>query len=488
MKSAAKKSFLAVAAASLVIAIGAPAMAYADYLGFSDLDATHWAVKDGVVDWATENKVVNGAGGRWMPDATITRAETAMIIWNAAGNPKPDGPATFSDAAYLSWSSDAAAWCQQEGIFTGDGVTGAFDPWNPLTREQAAKVLMVREGGHEGAASVLAGFPDSGSVSGWARGCMAWAVENGVIKGAATESGRVLQPSRGCTRAEFTAMLMNLDENADQGGTGSGGNAGGGTTDQGGSGDGATTPDPKPDPEPTPDPEPETPAADPYDIGNGEWVLDGDNGTSTGLDGGYSREYLVDGKLYGHEPTFGLITNKTTGESLHCIGHRYSEDVADFKVVKTYDMEAQTIHVKATGINRYHGTLEIDLKFKQGSFVYTAAWCCPECNMPVNFYQPEGDESRPVLEAYLCSDKSHSGEGSHDCSLVCGKTYPGGLGHTLATKDQALAAGAYCSNPNCTMYGKKLEDLQSNPHQYDPNDPNMRGRLFFEHYEEQNKL
>lgn len=210
-------------ALSLAAAVVAPATAFASYLGFSDLSTSHWAVSSGVVDWSVENKVINGNNGKWMPDAQITRAEAAAVLYNAAGNPEPAKAPAFGDAGALSWAYDAVAWCAQEGIFTGNAATGNFDPWAPLTREQAAKVLMLREGGSEGAASTLDRFSDKDTVSSWARGVVAWAVENGVMNGVDTPSGRLVQGQRACTRAEFVAMLKNVeDPDTDQGGTGGG--------------------------------------------------------------------------------------------------------------------------------------------------------------------------------------------------------------------------------------------------------------------------
>ena len=51
----------------------------------------------------------------------------------------------------------------------------------------------------------LAAFPDGGEVSEWARGAVAWGVENGVLG----NNGEI-NPTDGCTRAEFVAMVKNV--------------------------------------------------------------------------------------------------------------------------------------------------------------------------------------------------------------------------------------------------------------------------------------
>lgn len=511
-----------VVTAALAAALAAPVAAQAAYLGFSDLDTSHWAVASGVVDWSVENKVINGANGRWLPDNTISRAEAAAVLHNAAGNPKASKAPAFTDAGSLSWAYDAVAWCAQEGIFTGNAATGNFDPWAPLTREQAAKVLMVREGGKAGSASSLDKFSDKSTVSSWATGPVAWAVEAGVINGVDTAQGRLVQGQRACTRAEFVAMLKNLEDDGagepgggggsttdpDQGGTGGGatdpepekpgegGGTGGGSTtdpdkptdpDQGGTGGGATDPETPGGGETT---DPETPAYDPYDIGNGDFVLDADNYTNSGLDGQDTVTFWAGGKYYA-KINIGYITNSKTGESLDCKGALTVSDAeADFSVVKTYDLDKQTIKVTATGINKYHGTLTITCTFKKYSIVHTGAFLCAECRDICNQYTPEGDTAKNTLTAFKCTDPEHGASGSCDCSLMVGKTYRDSMGDgtyrtcQLATLDQAVEAGLYCSNPKCSKYHQKLtaSEVYCNPHAQVPSDPTVGAQLFEDHY------
>lgn len=241
MKHPTRPIACAAVAASLIAAVAAPASALASYLGYSDLSTSHWAVIGGVVDWAEESGIVHGSNGKWRPDAIVTRAEAAAIIWNYHGNPAPKKPAAFADAGSLSWARDAVAWCSEQGIFTGDASTGNFNPWAPLTREQSAKVLCVMAGGRIPATVSFGGFRDFNSVSKWAWGVMGWAVENGIVTGVQKPDGAYLAGQSGCTRAEFATMLRRVEDkygapdkpaDPDQGGTGGGAT----TPDQGGSG------------------------------------------------------------------------------------------------------------------------------------------------------------------------------------------------------------------------------------------------------------
>lgn len=241
MKHPTRPIACAAVAASLIAAVAAPASALASYLGYSDLSTSHWAVIGGVVDWAEESGIVHGSNGKWRPDATVTRAEAAAIIWNYHGNPAPKKPAAFADAGSLSWARDAVAWCSEQGIFTGDASTGNFNPWAPLTREQSAKVLCVMVDGRIPATVSFGGFKDFNSVSKWAWGVMGWAVENGIVTGVQKPDGAYLAGQSGCTRAEFATMLRRVEDkygapdkpaDPDRGGTGGGAT----TPDQGGSG------------------------------------------------------------------------------------------------------------------------------------------------------------------------------------------------------------------------------------------------------------
>lgn len=198
------------AGATVAAATFAPAMAYADYKGYQDVAANHWAASSGVIDWADRNDIVNGfPDGSWGADKPIDRAQAAAILYNLAGNPPVTGSPQFSDADTLGWARTAATWAQQQGIFTGtehaDGRV-TFDPWSPLTREQAAKILCVLSGSKGANPAIVDQFPDGNSVSGWAKSVVAWAAKNGIMGNGGSLNGNSV-----CTRAEFVSMTRTTD-------------------------------------------------------------------------------------------------------------------------------------------------------------------------------------------------------------------------------------------------------------------------------------
>ncbi|MDN0055580.1 S-layer homology domain-containing protein [Collinsella ihumii] len=198
------------ASVTVAAAAFAPATAYAAYKNYYDVPADHWAATSGVIDWADRNGVVNGfPDGSWGADQPVNRAQAAAILYNLAGQPAVSGEPRFDDASELGWAKTAATWAQQQGIFSGtvhaDGRL-TFDPWDSLTREQAAKILCVLAGNRAGNTSVLNRYQDAGSVSEWAREVVAWAVQAGVMG-----NGGALNGNQPCTRSEFVSMTKMTD-------------------------------------------------------------------------------------------------------------------------------------------------------------------------------------------------------------------------------------------------------------------------------------
>lgn len=180
--------------------------------GFADVDQGQWYHE--AIDWAVSNKVLNGFDdtGLMMPDADLTRAQMAQILWNIEGNPVVDYLVTFGDVREDDWHHNAIAWAASEGIFEGyDDGSGLFGPDDALTREQAAAVLMrwtKANGGDVTARADLSGYPDAGGVSGWAVECVQWAVAVGIVSGVEQPDGTLLLDAQGTSSRAMAATLM----------------------------------------------------------------------------------------------------------------------------------------------------------------------------------------------------------------------------------------------------------------------------------------
>lgn len=158
--------------------------------------ADSWA-KDAIA-WAYENGYVNGTSGTtFNPDGSITRQQMWMILARLSGA----SPANMAEAR--EWAMDS-------------GVTDGTNGGNAMTRQQMVTFL-YRYGRLKGYALVgaedveeLDGFPDSGTVSGYAQVPLAWAVVNGIVSG--TSDG-TLNPGGGATRAQFAVILQRFYNN-----------------------------------------------------------------------------------------------------------------------------------------------------------------------------------------------------------------------------------------------------------------------------------
>ncbi|MFD2330935.1 S-layer homology domain-containing protein [Cohnella sp. GCM10020058] len=148
--------------------------------------------------------------GSFAPGAPVTRAElTAMIVRALGLQGTAETHTAFSDVDSGSWYAGAVTAAVQAGIAQGD-AGGRFRPDAPISRQEAAVMLMraMTTAGRSPAAgspTALAGFADAGQISAWAREAMTAAVDSGLIQGDA--SGR-LRPQQQITRAETAAMLL----------------------------------------------------------------------------------------------------------------------------------------------------------------------------------------------------------------------------------------------------------------------------------------
>lgn len=169
---------------------------------FTDANAAEW-YHDGV-HYCIENGLMSGyGGGKFLPNAALTRGMLAQILYNKAGRPTVSGGSPFDDVASGAWYADAVAWAAKKNIVEGYGK-GKFGPDNPITREQLVTML-YRYAGSPDYLNVLLPFDDEESISGYALDALHWVVENGIIQG----KGRGILASKGeVTRAEAAAMLQ----------------------------------------------------------------------------------------------------------------------------------------------------------------------------------------------------------------------------------------------------------------------------------------
>lgn len=181
---------------------------------FADVNAGDWFYRD--VLFSYEKGLMSGMdAAAFAPYANTTRAQIAVIFYRMEGSPAVEGENSFADVmrgSGTAWFYDAVTWAQQNGIMGGYS-NSSFAPNDPITREQLAAIF-YRYAQYKGYDTTQGGmaireFGDYESISDYAMGAMAWAVNTGLVKG----DSNLLYPNGTATRAELAAMLHRFVEN-----------------------------------------------------------------------------------------------------------------------------------------------------------------------------------------------------------------------------------------------------------------------------------
>ena len=179
---------------------------------FDDVRTGAWYGE--AVDYVVSNGYFNGVSSTLFdPEGTMTRAMFVTAAGRLAGVDESEySGASFADVPEGKWYSAYVKWASDNGVVNGVG-DGSFDPDGEITREQMAALLYryAQYAGIDvtpasGAAKAFASFPDSASVSDYAREAMIWAVGAGVISGS---DGKLL-PQEDATRAQVAQIIMNF--------------------------------------------------------------------------------------------------------------------------------------------------------------------------------------------------------------------------------------------------------------------------------------
>ena len=144
------------------------------------------------------------------PNQSMTRAMFATILYRLDGGNGKGTADAFTDVPAGQWYTDAVNWAAENKIVNGVGEK-QFAPNSYVTREQMAVMLKkfseykkdelrVRE-----KTPAYSSFPDVATVSSWARESMKWSVEKGLMKG--TTVG--LEPQATATRAQVAQLIYN---------------------------------------------------------------------------------------------------------------------------------------------------------------------------------------------------------------------------------------------------------------------------------------
>lgn len=116
---------------------GSPAVSGNDT--FTDTQEGAWYA-DAVL-WATQAGVISGYGdGRFGPNDPVSREQIAVILWRYAGSPAAQGEDFADEASISTWAADAVDWARSAGLMTGQ-EGNRFAPQASATRAETAVIL-----------------------------------------------------------------------------------------------------------------------------------------------------------------------------------------------------------------------------------------------------------------------------------------------------------------------------------------------------------
>lgn len=172
---------------------------------YIDVPSTHVYAKE--IDSLNALSIMGGVGnGFFAPDAPLTRAMTATVLYRLAGFPSVSGSNSFTDVADGQWYTDAIIWASENGITEGYG-DGRFGTFDNISRQDFATFLhryAKLSGKDASKAKDISGFTDADAVGTWAVDALKWAAAEGIVNG---RSQTQLAPTATASRGEAAVML-----------------------------------------------------------------------------------------------------------------------------------------------------------------------------------------------------------------------------------------------------------------------------------------
>ena len=177
---------------------------------FTDVPETAWYYN--AVYYAYDHGLLVGTGGgKFSPNANMTRGMVAVVLWHLSGNQAPSSIPSFNDLT-ANWYKLAIAWAKENNVVSGYSDT-RFGPNDNITREQLMLILYryAKMYGYDTSnqdATAFNAFSDKGSVSNYAKEAMIWGTANKIIFG----SNGKLMPKDASTRAQVTQLILRFCE------------------------------------------------------------------------------------------------------------------------------------------------------------------------------------------------------------------------------------------------------------------------------------
>lgn len=164
------------------------------------------------VHWAN-TYIIDGMNKGWIdttntfnPEKFITRAEFIKIV-NRAFNITQIGQENFSDVNPGDWFYDEVRIATNAGYINGRG-DGTFAPYDPITRQEVAKIIGYLTNKIDYKFTYLSTFNDGNLVQDWAKPYVEGVLKAGYMNGYAEDN--TLKPSNNIRRAEAITILSRI--------------------------------------------------------------------------------------------------------------------------------------------------------------------------------------------------------------------------------------------------------------------------------------
>jgi len=167
------KRVLPMALAAAMVFTSVPVMAAPNDL------SGHWAEKV-MTEWQEKGLIRGYEDGSVKPDNAVSRAEFVIMMNNALGL-KGGGKVSFTDVKEGDWYYNAVATAVTVGYCKGYD-DGSFKPGATITRAEAA-IMIANAAGLKANAVATATFKDAAAIPAWAKGSVGAVVEAGFMSG-----------------------------------------------------------------------------------------------------------------------------------------------------------------------------------------------------------------------------------------------------------------------------------------------------------------
>ncbi|CAI6086917.1 S-layer homology domain-containing protein [Cohnella sp. JJ-181] len=180
---------------------------------FADVPERHWA--SGAIGYMSSQQILKGqGGGKFAPDAGVTRAEMAAMLVRALGLLPAAYDGRFADVKADAWYAGELQAAVDAGIVKG-ASPAAYEPQRAVTRQELTAMVAgaMRFAGQDAALTAeqadraLSAFADRAEIAPYAADAAAFAVSEGIVTGMDADT---FAPKLGATRAQASAMTLRM--------------------------------------------------------------------------------------------------------------------------------------------------------------------------------------------------------------------------------------------------------------------------------------